>query len=87
MVKIKVIFFLVVMPYWLNAQHLVLGPMEQQKVDSMRQILNNSFDDSVRFQMSMDLGNLKMMILLFFISSWLQVSAIRMENDWQKLNR
>ena len=57
MVKIKVIVFLLVMPYWLNAQQLVLGRMEQQKVDSMRQILNNSRDDSVRFQMSLALGN------------------------------
>src|SRR5687767_6472911 len=57
MVKIKAIVFLVVMPYWLDAQNLVLGRMEQKKVDSLQQILNNSINDSVRFQMSQALVN------------------------------
>ena len=57
MAKIKVTIFLVLIPCWLYAQQLALGRIEQQKIDSMRGVLNNSSNDSVRFQMSITLSN------------------------------
>jgi two-component system, NtrC family, sensor kinase len=55
--KIKFIILLVAMPYWLHAQQVSLGDREPKKVDSMRQMLINSTNDSVRFQMSINLSN------------------------------
>ena len=61
MMKIKTFVFLILIPCWSAAQEkllqLGLGHIEQQKIDSMRQMLNTTSNDSVRFQMAATLAS------------------------------